>query len=193
VSCRALNLSLESGNASSLAYTVLGFIAGPRFGDYQAGFRFGQLGYDLVEKRGLKRFQTRIFFNFGSLVIPWTKHIRDGRDLVRLAFETANQSRDLNFDAYYYAHLNTKLLAAGDPLDGVQREAERGLAFALKMRFRLAIDRVRTQLGLVRTLRGLTPTFGSFDEEGFDEHLFEHGLANNPALALAEGWYWIRK
>jgi hypothetical protein len=61
------------------------------------------------------------------------------------------------------------------------------------MRFRLVIDRVRTQLGLIRTLRGLTPTFGSFDEEGFDEHLFEHGLANNPALALAEGWYWIRK
>jgi PAS domain S-box-containing protein len=195
ISCRAVNLSLESGNcdASSLAYTVLGFVAGPRFGDYQAGFRFGQLGYDLVEKRGLKRFQTRIYFNFGSLVVPWTRHIRGGRDLVRRAFETANQSGDLNFEASCYAHLNTNLLAAGDPLDEVQREAERGLTFALKMRFRLAIDRLRTQLGLIRTLRGLTPTFGSFDEEGFDEHLFEHGLANNPALALAEGWYWIRK
>jgi PAS domain S-box-containing protein len=195
VSCRAVNLSLEGGNcdASSLAYTVLGFVAGPRFGDYQAGFRFGQLGYDLVEKRGLKRFQTRIFFNFGSLVIPWTRHIRGGRDLVRRALETANQSGDLNFEASCYAHLNTNLLAAGDPLDEVQREAERGLTFALKMRFRLAIDRVRTQLGLIRTLRGLTPTFGSFDEEGFDEHLFEYGLANNPGLALAEGWYWIRK
>ena len=195
VSCRAVSLSLESGNcdASSLAYTVLGFVAGPRFGDYQAGFRFGQLGYDLVEKRGLKRFQTRIYFNFGSLVVPWTRHIRGGRDLVRRAFETANQTGDLNFEASCYAHLNTNLLAAGDPLDEVQREAERGLTFALKMRFRLAIDRLRTQLGLIRTLRGLTPTFGSFDEEDFDEHLFEHGLANNPGLALAEGWYWIRK
>src|SRR3954452_5762926 len=194
VTCRAVNLSLESGNcdASSLAYSVLGFIAGPRFGDYQAGFRFGQLGYDLVEKRRLKRFQTSIFVNFGSLVIPWTRHVRGGRDLVRRALETANQRGDLNFEASCYAHLNTNLLAAGDPLDEVQREAERGLTFALKMRFRLAIDRVRTQLGLIRTLRGLTPTFGSFDEEDFDEHLFEHGL-NNPALALAEGLYWIRK
>src|SRR6516164_7297233 len=195
IGCRAVNLSLESGNcdASSLAYSVLGFIAGPRFGDYQAGFRFGQLGYDLVEQRGLKSFQARIFFNFGSLVVPWTRHIRGGRDLVHRAFETANQSGDLNFEASCYAHLNTNLLAAGDPLDEVQREAERGLTFALKMRFRLAIDRVRTQLGLIRTLRGLTPTFGSFDEEGFAEHLFEHGLANNPALALAESWYWVRK
>jgi PAS domain S-box-containing protein len=172
---------------------VLGYVAGPRFGDYQAGLRFGQLGYDLVEKRRLKRFQTRIFLNFGSGVIPWTRHIRRGRDLVRRALEIANQSGDLNWEASCYAHLNTNLLAAGDPLDEVQREAERGLTFALKMRFRLAIDRVRTQLGLIRTLRGLTPTFGSFDEEGFDEHLFERGLANNPALALAEGWYWIRK
>src|SRR5262252_806806 len=195
VSCRAVNLSLESGNGdgASLAYTVLGVVAGPCFGDYRAGFRFGQLGYDLVEKRGLKRFQARIYFNFGSLVIPWTRHIRGGRDLVRRAFETANQSGDLNFEASCYAHLNTNLLASGDPLDEVQREAERGLTFALKMRFRLAIDRIRTQLGLIRTLRGLTPTFGSFDEEGFVEHLFEHGLANNPALALAESWYWIRK
>ena len=44
--CRVVNLSLESGNsdASCYAYVVLGMIAGGRFGDYQAGFRFGQLG-----------------------------------------------------------------------------------------------------------------------------------------------------
>ena len=195
VSCRAVNLCLEKGNcdASSLAFAVLGFVAGPCFGDYQAGFRFGQLGYDLVERRGLKRFQAKIYFNFGSLVIPWTRHVRGGRALIHRAFETANQSGDLNFQAYCYAHLNTNLLAAGDPLDEAQREAERGLSFAIKIRFRLAIDRIRTQLGLIRTLRGLTPTFGSFDEEGFDEHRFERGLANDAALALAEGWYWIRK
>jgi len=30
------------------------------------------------------------------------------------------------------------------------------------MRFGLVIDAITTQLGLIRTLRGLTPTFGSF-------------------------------
>jgi len=33
---------------------VLGLLAGPHFGDYQAGLRFGRLGYELVEQRGLK-------------------------------------------------------------------------------------------------------------------------------------------
>ena len=56
-------------------------IAGPRFGDYKAGFRFGRLGYDLVEQRGLKRFQARTYMNFGNRVLPWTRHVRAGRDL----------------------------------------------------------------------------------------------------------------
>ncbi|VIO72962.1 Sensor histidine kinase TmoS [Bradyrhizobium ivorense] len=191
----AVNLSLEGGNCDGacLAYAVVGFLAGPRFGDYQTGFRFGQLSYDLVEQRGLRRFQTRIYFNFGSFVTPWVKHVREGRDLLRRASDTANRTGDLNFEAYCFAYLNTNLLAAGDPLEGVQAEVERGLAFVQKMPFALAVDRMRTQLALIRTLRGLTPTFGSFDDTGFDERCFEGRLASNPALALAEGWYWIRK
>ena len=61
--CRAVNLSLERGNSdgSCVAYVWLGQVAGPHFGNYKAGFRFGRLGYELVEKRGLKRFQARTY------------------------------------------------------------------------------------------------------------------------------------
>ena len=195
VICRAVNLSLEGGNCdgSCFAYVVLGLLAGPRFGDYQAGFRFGRLGYELVEQRGLKRFQARTYLNFGSIVTPWTRHVRAGRDLLRRAFEAANKIGDLTFAAYCCNHLNTNLLAAGDPLDEVQGEAERGLAFAQKMRFGLAIDFIAAQLGLIRTLRGSTPNFGSFDDEQFDELRMERRFSSNPDLALAECWYWIRK
>ncbi|MGY3288234.1 putative ATPase [Bradyrhizobium sp. LM3.6] len=195
VICRAVNLSLEGGNCdgSCYAYAVLGRLAGPKFGDYQAGLLFCRLGYELVEQRGLKRFQARIYLNFGSLVTPWTRHVREGRDLLRRAFEAANQIGDLTFAAYCCSHLNTNLLAAGDPLDEVQSEAERGLAFAQKMRFGLLIDSIAGQLGLIRTLRGLTPIFGSFDDGQFSELLLESRFCRNPDLALAEGWYWVRK
>jgi predicted ATPase len=98
VICRLVNLSLEGGHsdASCFAYQWLGgMIAGPRFGDYRPGFRFGRLGYDLVEQRGLKRFKARTYMNFGNVVLPWTRHIRTGRDLVRRAFEAGNQSETL--------------------------------------------------------------------------------------------------
>jgi PAS domain S-box-containing protein len=195
VTCRAVNLSLERGNcdASCIAYAYLGIIAGPRFGDYQTAYRFGQLGYDLVEGRGLTRFRARIYMDFGNVVLPWTKHVRAGRDLVRRAFEAANKVGDLTYAAYCGNELNTNLLAAGDPLAEVEREALHGLAFAQKARFGFVINSIGPQLGLIRTLRGLTPKFGFFDDEQFDERQIERLFSENPDLAFVECWYWIRK
>ena len=193
--CRMVNLSLEHGNSarSCFAYVWLGVIAGPHFGNYKAGFRFGQLGYDLIEERGLKGFPARTFMCFGNFVLPWTRHVRAGRDLVRRAFEAANKDGDLTYASYCGNQLNTNLLAAGDPLVDVQREAENGLAFAQRARFAFGIDLITPQLGLIRTLRGLTPTFGCFDDTQFNEPRMERRFSENPDLAFAECWYWIRK
>ena len=49
------------------------------------------------------------------------------------------------------------------------------------------------QLGLIRMLRGLTRRFGAFDDAQFDELAFERRLSADPAFALPESWYWIRK
>src|SRR3979409_617471 len=218
VACRAVNLSLEHGNcdASCSAYVWLSMVAGPRFADHRSAvYRFGQLGYDLVEGRGLRRFQARTYMEFGYGVVPWTRHGRAGRDVVRRAFEAANKVGDLTYAAYCGNELNTNLLAAGDPLSGVgraaargvavgppaageplaegEREAERGLAFAQKARFGFVINSIAPQLGLIRTLRGLTPTFGCFNDEQFDERRIERHFSENPDLAFVESWYWIRK
>ena len=193
VICRAVNLSLESGNcdASCFAYVRLGMVAGSRFGDYQAAYRFGRLGHDLVERHGLKRFQARTYMCFGGFVLPWTRHVRAGRDLLHRGLQAANKMGDLVYAACGH-HLTTNLLATGEPLVDVQREAEDVLAFAQKARFRFIIDIAATQLELIRTLRGLTPTFGSFDDGQFEELRIERRFTRSPDLQ-AECSYLIRK
>jgi predicted ATPase len=193
--CRAVNLSLEYGNcdASCYAYVTLGLIAGPLFGDYKAGFRFGQGAYELVEQRGLKRFQHQVYMIFGNMVLPWSKHIRGGREMLRRAFEVANKVGDLTFAAYTCDNLSANLLMAGDPLAEMQREAETGLAFTQKARFEFVADTIIGHLALIRTLRGLTREFGCFDDEQFNELRFERHLSSKPDLAVPEGRYWIRK
>jgi len=193
--CRAVNLSLEGGNSdgSCVAYGWLGQIAGPHFGNYKAGYRFGLLGYELVEKRGLTRFQARTYMVFACHVMPWAKHVRAGRHLIHRSFEVANKIGDLSFAAFSCVNLNTNLLAAGDPLAQVQGEAENGLEFARKTRFGFAIDVITVQLGLIRNLRGLTPEFGCFDDGQFEELRFELNLGSDSALAQPECHYWIRK
>ena len=120
---------------------------------------------------------------FGAHVAHWTRHVRVGQDWLRRAFDVANHSGDLIFVAYSYSNLNANLLAAGDPLNEVQSEAESGLAFAEKMRFGIIIDIIATQLALIRTLRGLTPVFGCFDIEQFSELQIERRYSENSSPA----------
>ena len=77
---RIARLSLAHGNsdASSLAYVRLATIIGRRFGDYAKGFRFGKLGFDLVEQHGLSRFRAAVYLNFAALVIPGRSTSRRG-------------------------------------------------------------------------------------------------------------------
>jgi hypothetical protein len=75
----------------------------------------------------------------------------------------------------------------------VQQEAENALAFVQKARFGLIVDIIIGQVGFIRTLRGLTPKFGYFNDEAFDELQFERHLASNPVLMLADFWYCTRK
>jgi hypothetical protein len=112
---------------------------------------------------------------------------------VRRAFDAAYRIGDLTFAAYSCNELITNLLAVGDPLPEVPPEAENGLAFARSAYFGLVVDIITAQVGLIRTLRGLTPQFGRFDDEGIDELQVERHLASNPVLALPEFWYWVRK
>ena len=194
VVCRVVNLSLERGHSdgSCYAYESLLAVAGGHYGDYDIAFRFGRLGYDLVEQRRLRRFPARIYVNFGNL-LSWTQNIRAGRDMLRRAFDTANTMGDLPYVAFASYSLTTNLLVAGDPLVEVQRAAEQSLALAQEVRFGLVGDIASTQLALVRTLRGLTSQFGSFDDSHFDERRVEHRFSSNPDLARAECWYWIRR
>jgi predicted ATPase/signal transduction histidine kinase len=193
--CRMVNLSLEHGNSdgSGIGYTWLGAFLRPRFGNPRAGIRFGQVGLDLVEKRGLLRWKARVYLDVGMLTTPWSKHLRGGIDLVRRCFDAANETGDLTFASYSCNCLVTLLLGAGEPLAVVQREAEAGLAFVRKAGFRPAIDFLTVQLQLIRSLRGLTRALGSLDDEGFAEARFEHYLEAHPHLVLAACRYWIRK
>ena len=192
--CRLVSLSIEHGNtdASCFGYMCLGIIAGPHFGDYKTGFRFGRLGYDLMERHGFERFRARLTLLFG-LLVPWTRHLRSGTELWRRSFEFANAAGELRSAGYSCMDLISNLLAIGDPLPDVEREAERCLEFCRKTHFNLVIDVITTQLALIRTLRGHTITFGGFNEAQFDELSFERRLTGDGAVPSVACWYWIRK
>ncbi|OSI50043.1 ATP-binding sensor histidine kinase [Bradyrhizobium canariense] len=191
--CTAVSIGLERGHsdASCIAYAQLGTLA-TYFGQFDAGYRFGWLGCELVERPGLQRFQARTFETFG-FGVPWTQHVRKGRELLIRGFDLASRTGEISFAGYACGQLTTNYLMAGDPLIEAQEQAEHGLAFIRKVGFGTIEGWILGQLGLIRSLRGLTTRLGSFDDAVFRESDLEYDLAGKPALALPECWYYIRK
>lgn len=193
---RMVNLSLTHGNsdASCLAYVWLGMILGPQFGDYALGFQFGQLGMALEEGCRLNRFKARVHQVFGGYVMQWTQPLHAARSVVRRAFDIASKFGDLTYASFARSNnMISHLLASGDPLAEVQREAEAAIRFARQAAFGFVIDQVAPPLQLARTLRGQTTALGTFDDGGFNEAQFEQRLQTDARLTLPSCWYWIRK
>ncbi|MEX3634098.1 AAA family ATPase [Paraburkholderia sp. BR14427] len=195
VLCRMANLSIRHGNAdaSSLGFAYLGMVAGPIFGDYRAGFEFGRLGLSLVDERGLGRFRARVYMCFAYHVMPWTQPMRAGLPLLRRAFEAATQSGDLTYVGFSSCCLVTSLLAAGDALAEVEDQAVERLRIVRAAGFGLIVDIMTAQLSLIRGLRGSAPWLGSAEADYADEASLEQHLEDDPALAIAACWYWIRQ
>jgi PAS domain S-box-containing protein len=195
VIARMAALSLDYGNidGSCLAYPLLGGVLSIDFGRPQAGIRLGRLGLELAEKRGFDRVRGRVYSVFALHVAHWTQHWANCRIFLRRAFEVARDAGDLTFATNSRAAFVANLLATGEPLSEVEREAESALDFVRGARFGLISDVIVAQLRFVRTLRGQTPNFNSFNDAEFCEQDFEQYLANNPRLSIAASRYWNRK
>ena len=125
--------------------------------------------------------------------MPWARHVTRCRPVIRRTFEVADNTGDRFLAVAGGNILLSNLLLAGDPLVEVEREAEVCLAFCRTGSYGDYTDALRTQAALVRSLRGLTPQFGLFDDEQFDERRIENGFATQPHIEAIECWYWIRK
>ncbi len=180
---RMANLSIEHGNcdASPLGYSELAMVLPTRFGDKKAGFLFGKLGYDLVERQGFMRFAGRTYVVVGYHVWPWMRPLADAQALMRRAHAISLENGDLTFTLFAREHILTLGLLAGEPLEALQVDAESALAYARKARFELMVF---CQLGMLLTiehLRGLPPSV-AVDPRYLDD----------PGLAIGAFFYFTR-
>ena len=199
------SMSLSSAQPSTSAWSVAiatarasptstwGIIAAWHFGDFDAGVRFGRLGYELVERKGLRGSRASSACIFSSLIMPWARHIASCRELVRTTFELANNSGDRHSAVASRGELVSQPVVAGEPLVEAEAEAEVGLEFCRRAAFRDFIDRAAIQAAFVRNLRGLTRQFGSLDDERFDERRMQTHFESQPHLEAASSGIGSRK
>ena len=188
VYCSMVNQSLLHGNsdASALAYAYFGMSLGPEFGRYREGYRFGKLGYDLMERRRSTAYKAKISFIFGDNTLFWTHHLRDSLPYLDTTFRTAHETGDVTFACYCCNHIVVDRLILGHPLDQVFEEAERRLSFTRRARFDASTQVILDIQHLVDTLRGrATPNGGAHDEAARD------AVMDHYPWAVVTCWHYI--
>lgn len=193
---RMVNLSLAHGHSdgSAYAFASLNIVLGFRFADYQRALRFGEVGCDLIEKRGLDRFKTGAFANFGIFVVPWTKSMAIGSAMIRRGFDAAMATGNVAYSIYCSGSLVAHLLLAGTPLEQVYRAGVLSLDLARKAGFGLFMSCSFGELRLIQDLRGRPDDEVFLEDRGRTAGSFEMDLENGGReMAFAAAICWVRK
>ena len=186
------NVSLEHGHShgSCFGYGALMLVLGQRYQEYELATKFAELAKELVGDSRFAAELPRTYMCYGALVTPWSASLSSGYSFLRRAFKAATECGDLTHAAHCNRHLVSHSLAAGGDLAETQAEAEQGLTDAMAIGFDLVADILRSQLMVVRALRGL-PSSDSTASGGEKSAVAQPGGANSGALAKAA--FWIRQ
>ena len=192
--CRVINLGLLHGYFPEFSASCggVGLLAAYRFGDYDKEYRLASVGCRLADAAGVDPMGAKCYMVF-ALVVPYRRPMREGIPPARLAFQKTNENGDPVFAAYAWRSLVSSLFVAGEALDQVWREANQGLAYAVRAQFGLMADMFAAQEAVVLMLRGETKRLGVLDHERFSEASVEKRLTDLQPFALAECYYWATK
>ncbi|MDX1957957.1 MAG: AAA family ATPase [Leptospiraceae bacterium] len=123
---RRFSLSVKNGNSpvSAFAYADYGLVLCGVVGDIEAGYKFGQLAMNLLEKFETKEVHARTHFAVNIFIRHWKEHIRVGIKNLLTGYYLALETGDYEFGSFL-AHVYTAhSYYAGKELNSIEQEME---------------------------------------------------------------------
>lgn len=195
VSVKMVNLCLRHGNTDG---GFIGFLAfGPIFHgailkNRRAGFEFGKLTLDLVEKYRSYAYRAETQFVVGYFAIPWQRPVAEMERHWQTAYEAGLESGDFFHAACAACGLIQSYWMRGLSYDDTMRAANRYLDFLRRVGNQEAILTLAAVRQSIRNLRGETVSTTSYDSDGFDEADYIERLAGFGSRHFAH-YYYINK
>ncbi|NER33709.1 MAG: AAA family ATPase [Oscillatoria sp. SIO1A7] len=121
---KQVNLSVQNGNSplSAYGYANYGVILCGVIGDIEAGYRFGQLALDLLEKVGAQEIKARTIHVVNALIRHWQDPVKDTLRPLQQAYQMALENGDLEFAAFAAHQYCLHCLCIGSELEELERE-----------------------------------------------------------------------
>ncbi len=118
------HLSVKHGNTSESvpAYDYYGIILCGVVGDIDAGYRFGKLALEVLERFNAKEQKCRTYFVFNGFVRHWKEHVRDTLQPYLEGFQSGQETGDIEYGAYCIYQYTHHGLSIGRELAELERE-----------------------------------------------------------------------
>jgi predicted ATPase/signal transduction histidine kinase/CheY-like chemotaxis protein len=116
-----INYYLKSGNTSfaSPTYIALGTIIGVLLGDYESGYKIGELALLLNEKYNNRRVNCQVLFMFAYFIQHWKKHTMNGIPYFRRAYKLGVESGNIIYSCHSINIMTNYRVILGDNLDEI--------------------------------------------------------------------------
>ena len=183
---KMINLSLKYGNTevSSFAYSAYGLLIGSAFGNYQAGYEFGQLALEVNKKFNNLALNSKIYFMFGAFINHWKNHVSSDFDYLKKSFNFGNETGDPSFSSYASNILVAEMYIKGDYLNNVLKESKLYSDYVNKVKnihgiyFQIVLQQIIFNLqGLTKNV--FTWNTNKFNEKKYLDEITKLGLSNS--------------
>lgn len=176
VTTKIVKLTLRHGNAPGAAIGFMPFGAifvGTVLGDYKAGYEFGRLAIDLVEKFDADELRAEVNFVVGYFGTSWLRPATEAEALWRAAYEAGLRNGDLFHTGCACAGIAMSLHMRGVPLAEVDAEIGRSLDVLRPAQLREPMGLLTAVRRAIRDARG--EAGDDLDEGAFRRELESYG------------------
>ncbi len=159
---KQVELAIKYGNVSESSYSYIcyGFILCGVVGDIETGYKFGQLGLNLVKKYGNTGIIARSIMIYNYLVMIWKEPVRDTTTAFLENYHTGLEVGDLEFASYsvygYFYHS----LIAGKSLTALNSEIDDYILIVSKLKH----EGVKNWMNIFKNLFTMLSSDSNFEE-----------------------------
>jgi len=189
---KTVNLSIVYGNTpeSASAYFGYGVVLCGVMGNYQAGYEFGKLAYDLSIQFNSHSQLCKTCSIFANFITVWVKHIKETERINLLGFQAGVDSGELQFAGYAIAHKTFNSVYQGKKLQTIYSTLDENLKFTNKTNNKAAFESISVIKLVIDYLFGNTDDVHTFSNSDFPESKLEALKQQNQSPVLIYFLTW---
>ena len=182
-----IHLCIEYGNSPQAAsgYAVYGLLLCGSLGEIEAGYRFGQLGLNLLERFDTKELKSYVYVVFNGHIRHWKEHGKETLAPLIEGIKSGLETGDLDDVGYNCIYYCDHIFFTGQPLEFVDQKQAQYLDLLLKLQQDSHIDYLKIwRLTVLQLLAAPEEKYTIKGEFLNEDELLRQSIADNKHMFI---------